>query len=157
MIAIGRATPPTALAVGRCALAAGVALAAISLRGAEVAPLSRLAVPVEGVRIAALRGTSVGAADDATVAKLFTSATGGLTIYQFDPDARYAYRYARLDRNTDGVVEGSRVHRGDLIGYVGTSGESSAAARHLHFAVVRLGAEKRWWQGEAVDPFLAFE
>jgi murein DD-endopeptidase MepM/ murein hydrolase activator NlpD len=156
------------------ALAAGIALAAIALLGADGAPLRRLAIPVEGVRaaelrdtfadgrpghrheaidIAAARGTPVRAADDGTVAKLFTSVPGGLTIYQFDPDERFAYYYAHLDRYAEGLREGMRVRRGDLIGYVGTSGNAPADAPHLHFAVFRLGPEKQWWKGEAVDPF----
>jgi len=156
------------------ALAAGIALAAIALLGADGAPLRRLAIPVEGIRaadlrdtfadgrpghrheaidIAAARGTPVRAADDGTVAKLFTSVPGGLTVYQFDPDERFAYYYAHLDRYAEGLREGMRLRRGDLIGYVGTSGNAPADAPHLHFAVFRLGPEKHWWKGEAVDPF----
>jgi len=171
------ATTASRLALRRFAVAAGIALGAIGLLGADVAPLRRLAVPVEGVRaadlrdtfgdgrpghrheaidIAAPRGTAVLAADDGTVVKLFTSVPGGLTIYQFDPDSRYAYYYAHLDRYADGVVEGMKVRRGDVIGYVGTTGNAPPDAPHLHFAVFRLGAERRWWQGEAIDPIQAF-
>jgi len=171
------ATTTSRLALRRFAVAAGVALGAIGLLGADVAPLRRLAVPVEGVRaadlrdtfadgrpghrheaidIAAPRGTAVLAADDGTVVKLFTSVPGGLTIYQFDPDSRYAYYYAHLDRYADGIVEGMKVRRGDVIGYVGTTGNAPPDAPHLHFAVFRLGAERRWWQGEAIDPIQAF-
>jgi len=171
------ATTTSRLALRRFAVAAGIALGAIGLLGADVAPLRRLAVPVEGVRaadlrdtfadgrpghrheaidIAAPRGTAVLAADDGTVVKLFTSVPGGLTIYQFDPDSRYAYYYAHLDRYADGVVEGMKVRRGDVIGYVGTTGNAPPDAPHLHFAVFRLGAERRWWQGEAIDPIQAF-
>ncbi|MBV9892211.1 MAG: M23 family metallopeptidase, partial [Rhizobacter sp.] len=171
------ATQPTSLALWRFALAAAIALAAIGLLGTEVAPLRRLALPVEGVRIAELRdaaapgaghrrdaidiaaprGTAVVAVDDGTVAKLLTSAAGERTIYQLDPGARYAYHYAHLDRYADGVVEGGRVRRGDVIGYVGTSGTARDDAPHLHFAVVRLGADKRRPEGEAVDPIDAFD
>lgn len=155
-------------------LAAGIALAAIALLGADGAPLRRLAIPVEGVRAAALRdtfaegrpghpheaidiaaprGARVLAADDGTLVKLFTSVAGGLAIYQFDPDERFAYCYARLDRYADGLREGMRLHRGDFIGYVGTTGNTPPDAAHLHFAVFRLGRERQWWKGEAVDPF----
>lgn len=172
MAAPGAKTP--AAAVRGFAIAAGVALAAIALLGADGAPLRRLAIPVEGVRpgdlhntfhegraghrheaidIAAPRGTRVLAADDGTLVKLFNSVPGGLTIYQFDPDERFAYYYAHLDRYADGMHEGKRLRRGDVIGYVGTSGNAAADAPHLHFAVFRLGRDKRWWQGEPVDPF----
>jgi murein DD-endopeptidase MepM/ murein hydrolase activator NlpD len=157
-------------------LAAGIALAAIALLGADGAPLRRLAIPVEGVRAAdvrntfdegrpghrheaidipAPRGARVLAADDGVVAKLFESVPGGLTVYQFDPDQRFAYHYAHLDRYAEGLREGMHLRRGELIGYVGTTGNAPPDAPHLHFAVFRLGAEKHWWQGVAVDPFVA--
>ena len=160
------------------AVAAGIALAAIGLLGADAVPLRRLAIPVEGVRAADLRntfdegrpghrheaidipaprGTRVLAVDNGTVAKLFTSVPGGLTIYQFDPDQRFAYYYAHLDRYADGVSEGMRVRRGDVIGYVGTTGNAARDAPHLHFAVFRLGPEKQWWKGAAIDPFDALQ
>ena len=46
-----------------------------------------------------------------------------------------------------------QLQRGDLIGYVGTSGNARADAPHLHFAVFRLGPERQWWKGEAINPF----
>ena len=95
------------------------------------------------------------AADDGRVVKLFASRPGGLTIYQFDPPSRFAYYYAHLDRYAEGLREGMQLHRGEVIGYVGSTGNASAAAPHLHFAVFRLGAERQWWRGEAIDPFPA--
>jgi murein DD-endopeptidase MepM/ murein hydrolase activator NlpD len=61
--------------------------------------------------------------------------------------------HAHLGRHADGVREGSALRRGDLIGYVGTSGNARADAPHLHFAVFRLGPERQWWKGEAINPF----
>ena len=49
---------------------------------------------------------------------------GGLTVYQFDPSGRLAYYYAHLDRYADGLQEGKPLRRGDLIGYVGTTGNA---------------------------------
>jgi murein DD-endopeptidase MepM/ murein hydrolase activator NlpD len=107
----------------------------------------------EAIDIAAPRGARVLAADDGKVVKLFSSIAGGLTVYQFDPESRFAYYYAHLDRYADGVREGMRLTRGDLIGYVGTTGNAAANAPHLHFAVFRLGPERQWWKGEAINPF----
>ena len=107
----------------------------------------------EAIDIAAKTGTPVLAADDGRIAKLFVSKPGGITIYQFDPGGRLAYYYAHLDRYAPGLVEGQVVHRGDVIGYVGATGNASAEAPHLHFAVFRLGPEKRWWKGEPLNPF----
>ena len=109
----------------------------------------------EAIDIMAPMGTPVVAVDDGRIAKLFTSKAGGLTIYQFDPQSRLAYYYAHLQRYADTLREGKDVKRGDLIGYVGVSGNSAANAPHLHFAVFKLGTPPKWWQGEAVNPYPA--
>src|SRR5690606_31973409 len=93
------------------------------------------------------------AAGDGTVAKLFNSVAGGLTIYQFDPDATFAYYYAHLDAFAPGLREGAALKRGDLLGYVGVTGNAAADAPHLHFEILRLGPDKKWWEGEAVNPY----
>lgn len=108
----------------------------------------------EAIDILAPRGTKVFAADDGTVAKLFTSKPGGLTVYQFDPQGRLAYYYAHLARYAEGLKEGMTLRRGDLVGYVGTSGNAGNTP-HLHFAVFRLGPERRWWEGDPVNPYPA--
>ena len=111
--------------------------------------------PHEAIDIAAPRGTRVYAVDDGKVAKLFTSVPGGLTIYHFDPQQKLAYYYAHLDRYAEGLREGASVHRCDLLGYVGTTGNAPANAPHLHFAVFRLGPERRWWEGTPLNPYAA--
>ena len=93
------------------------------------------------------------AVDDGKVVKLFTSKPGGLTVYQFDPGREVAYYYAHLDRYATGLAEGMDLKRGDLIGYVGSTGNANPATPHLHFAIFVLGPEKRWWQGTAVNPY----
>jgi murein DD-endopeptidase MepM/ murein hydrolase activator NlpD len=107
----------------------------------------------DALDILAPRGSNIIAADDGTVIKLFTSAAGGLTVYQFDPDQRYCYYYAHLDAYAMGLHEGQMLKRGDLIGYVGTTGNAPKDTPHLHFAVIRLDPDKRWWSGTAIDPY----
>jgi peptidoglycan LD-endopeptidase LytH len=107
--------------------------------------------------IMAPRGTPVVAVQDGVVAKLFSSATGGLTVYQFDPEGRYTFYYAHLDGYASGLSEGQQVRQGDTLGYVGTTGNAPKSAPHLHFAIERLGPEKRWWEGTPVDPFLVLK
>jgi murein DD-endopeptidase MepM/ murein hydrolase activator NlpD len=109
----------------------------------------------EAIDIMAPTGTPVIATDDGIVKKLFTSKPGGLTIYQFDPDQRFCYYYAHLDRYAPGLHEGQSVKRGDVIGYVGTSGNAPKNAPHLHFALIRLDKERRWWKGTYVNPYPA--
>jgi murein DD-endopeptidase MepM/ murein hydrolase activator NlpD len=107
----------------------------------------------EALDILAPRNTPVLAVEDGRVAKLFFSKPGGLTVYQFDPTSTYAYYYAHLERYADGLKDGDRVERGQVIGYVGTSGNAPPDTPHLHFAIFKLTNEKRWWEGTAIDPY----
>lgn len=116
---------------------------------------SRGTHPHEAIDILAPRGTPVVAVDDGTIVKLFNSKPGGITVYEFDPDGRLSYYYAHLDRYAEGLHEGMQVKRGDLLGYVGSTGNADARTPHLHFAVFKLGPEKRWWEGTPVNPYAA--
>ena len=107
----------------------------------------------EALDILAPRNTPVVAVEDGTVAKLFNSKAGGLTVYQFDPSQEYSYYYAHLERYADGLKEGDRIHRGQVLGFVGTSGNAPKDTPHLHFAVYRLTSEKHWWEGTPIDPY----
>ena len=107
----------------------------------------------EALDIMAPRGTPVLAVDDGVVAKLFRSVAGGITVYQFDPAERFAYYYAHLDGYRDGLKEGEAVKRGEVIGYVGSTGNARANAPHLHFTIFRLADDKKWWKGKAVNPY----
>ena len=103
--------------------------------------------------ILAPRGTRVLAVDDGRVVKLFDSARGGLTVYQFDPTGTFCYYYAHLDGYAPGLAAGDSVSRGSLVGFVGTTGNAPRNAPHLHFTVFKLGPEKRWWEGTPINPF----
>jgi murein DD-endopeptidase MepM/ murein hydrolase activator NlpD len=107
----------------------------------------------EALDILAPRDTPVLAVDDGTIAKLFLSKPGGITIYQFDPTSTYAYYYAHLSRYAEGLEEHAAVARGQVIGYVGTTGNAPPETPHLHFAIFQLTEQKRWWQGTAIDPY----
>ena len=107
----------------------------------------------EALDILAARGTPVLAADDGKIEKLFLSKPGGNTIYHFDKSRRFAYYYAHLDRYADGLHEHQKVHRGDVIGYVGSTGNASETNPHLHFGIFLLTPERQWWKGTAVDPY----
>lgn len=107
----------------------------------------------EAIDIVAARGTPVRAAVSGTVRKLFLSKPGGNTIYEFDEASEFSYYYAHLDRYADGVHEGMRVERGDIIGYVGSTGNADSRTPHLHFAVFELGPKREWWKGTPIDPY----
>jgi peptidoglycan LD-endopeptidase LytH len=107
----------------------------------------------EATDILAPRGTPVLAVDDGEIEKLFSSKPGGLTVYQFDSTGLHCYYYAHLDRYADGLREGMTVRRGDIIGYVGTTGNAPPDTPHLHFGIFKLGPEKRWWEGTPINPY----
>jgi murein DD-endopeptidase MepM/ murein hydrolase activator NlpD len=106
----------------------------------------------EALDIMAPRGTEVLAAAAGSVVKLFLSKPGGLTVYQFDDSRSWCYYYAHLDHYAAGLKEGMLLRKGEVLGYVGSTGDASPDAPHLHFAVFELGPEKHWWQGTAIDP-----
>ncbi len=107
----------------------------------------------EAIDILAPRNTPVKAVDDGSIARLFYSKQGGITIYQFDPSERYCYYYAHLERYADGLKEGERIKKGQVIGFVGVSGNAPKNTPHLHFAVFQLTAAKHWWEGTPLDPY----
>jgi murein DD-endopeptidase MepM/ murein hydrolase activator NlpD len=112
--------------------------------------------PHEAVDILAPRNTPIHAVSDGTIAKLFFSKAGGITIYQFDPSGEFCYYYAHLERYADTLREGLAVKQGDVIGYVGTSGNAPPGTPHLHFAVFKLADGQHWWEGQALDPYEVF-
>jgi len=95
----------------------------------------------------------VRAAAEGNVVKLFQSKAGGLTVYQFDDTQNWCFYYAHLDHYAKGLKEGTLLRKGDVLGYVGTTGDAPPNAPHLHFTIFKLGPEKRWWQGTAIDPY----
>ena len=109
--------------------------------------------PHEAIDIMEPRGTPVRAVVSGIVRKLFLSKPGGNTIYQFDEMEVYCYYYAHLDGYAEGLREGMWVERGDVIGFVGSTGNADSRAPHLHFAIFELGPEKLWWKGKAIDPY----
>lgn len=117
---------------------------------------ARAGHPHEAVDMLAPRNTPVHAVEDGTVAKLFVSKAGGNTIYEFDETDQFAYYYAHLERYAIGLREGDSIKKGQVIGYVGTSGNAPKNTPHLHFAVFELGPERQWWKGKAIDPYPLF-
>jgi len=107
----------------------------------------------DAIDILAPAGTPVLAVADGSVEKLFDSERGGLTVYQFEPSGRYAYYYAHLQRYADGLAEKQPIRRGQVLGYVGSTGNADPGAPHLHFEIHRLGPEKQWWKGESLNPY----
>jgi peptidoglycan LD-endopeptidase LytH len=136
---------------------------------------ARLMIPVAGVRpdqlvdtftqsrsegrthdaidIMAPADTPVLAAADGQIIKLFNSERGGTTIYQLSADQKLIFYYAHLARYADGLTEGKQVHQGDVIAYVGDTGNAGPGNYHLHFSIAIVSDPKRYWEGTNINPY----
>ena len=106
-----------------------------------------------GIDIVAPAGARVVAAGAGTVEKLFASELGGTTLYVRSADGGWVHYYAHLAGYAPGVREGLKVRAGDLLGFVGDTGDAGAGNYHLHFGLQRMAPGQRWWQGEDVNPY----
>ena len=108
----------------------------------------------EAIDIMADAGTPVIAAAPGTVERLFKSDAGGNTIYVRSNDGKTIYYYAHLQEYAQGLREGQKIRRGQRIGAVGSSGNASPEAPHLHFAVMRTTPDAEWWEpSTALNPY----
>ena len=86
----------------------------------------------EGIDIFAPRGTPVVAVVSG-IAQPSSNGLGGTVVWLHEPDARRTFYYAHLDRQA--FTEPRRVVAGDVIGFVGNTGNARTTAPHLHFGV----------------------
>lgn len=171
----GRPRARLALLAAVLALAASPASAQLALAARAAAPAPALLIPVAGVTaeqlhdsylagreggrvhqaidIHAPRGTPVLAAADGTILKLHSGSRGGIAVYQLGADGRTRYYYAHLEAYAEGLEEGAMVHRGDVVGYVGDTGNAAPGDFHLHFSIAVLDDAHRWWEGANLNPY----
>jgi murein DD-endopeptidase MepM/ murein hydrolase activator NlpD len=97
--------------------------------------------PHHGVDYAASTGTPVRAVGDAVVRRAGWAGGYG-NLVELTHRRGYSTRYAHLHRFASGVRPGTRVKQGDIIGYVGSTGMSTAPHLHYEFHV----------DGRPVDP-----
>jgi len=107
----------------------------------------------DAIDIPAPLGTPVLAAADGEILKVFESDRGGTTIYQLSTDSRLVFYYAHLQRYAEGIVAGKFVHQGDVIAYVGDTGNAGAGNYHLHFSITAVADPKRYWEGVNINPY----
>jgi murein DD-endopeptidase MepM/ murein hydrolase activator NlpD len=107
------------------------------------------------IDIMAPEGTPVLAAADGVIRKLHTSDKGGVSLYEADSAGSYVYFYGHLQRYADEIYEGKAVRRGEVIGYVGDTGNAGSGNFHLHFGISKT-APGKWGGGEPINPFDLF-
>jgi peptidoglycan LD-endopeptidase LytH len=103
--------------------------------------------------IMAPKDTPVLAADDGTVLRLNQSERGGVMLYQSDPTGSYVLYYGHLSRYAEGVAEGNKLRRGEVIAYVGDTGNAGTGNFHLHFGISRMTSPGKWYGGEPINPY----
>ena len=100
----------------------------------------------EGTDVMAPAGTPVVAVEDGVVTRARPNRLGGNAI-RLTGASGHGYYYAHLAAYAPGVVAGLPVQAGQLLGWVGDTGDAKGGAPHLHFEVHRPGSD------EAVNPF----
>lgn len=101
----------------------------------------------EGIDIMAERGTKVYSATEGLVADLRNNNLGGKVIWIMGPAGSWHY-YAHLNGHKRGLNVGDYVRKGDLIGYVGNTGNARYTAPHLHYGIYLNGKGRG-----AVNPY----
>lgn len=107
----------------------------------------------DAIDIPAAAETPVIAAADGKILKLFHSDRGGTTIYQLSAGQDLVFYYAHLSHYADGLVEGNLVKQGEVIAYVGDTGNAGPGNYHLHFSIAAVTDPKRYWEGTNINPF----
>jgi murein DD-endopeptidase MepM/ murein hydrolase activator NlpD len=88
----------------------------------------------KGIDIFAPKGTEVVAVVDGVISFIGDQKLGGHCIWLTTENGASFY-YAHLDRWAAGLYEGMDVQAGDLIGYVGNTGNAKFTPSHLHFGI----------------------
>ena len=107
----------------------------------------------DAIDIPAAAETPVLAAADGKILKLFHSERGGTTVYQLSNNQELVFYYAHLSRYADGLAEGNLVKQGEVIAYVGDTGNAGAGNYHLHFSIATVSDPKRYWEGTNINPY----
>jgi len=107
----------------------------------------------DAIDIPAAAETPVLAAADGKILKLFNSERGGTTIYQLNTNGDLVFYYAHLSHYADGLAEGNTVKQGQVIAYVGDTGNAGAGNYHLHFSIAAVSDPKRYWEGTNINPY----
>lgn len=101
----------------------------------------------EGIDIMAPRGTKVLSATEGLIADLRNNNLGGKVIWILGPGGTWHY-YAHLDGHKRGLSVGDYVKKGQVIGYIGNSGNARHTAPHLHYGLYLQGKGRG-----AVNPY----
>ena len=107
------------------------------------------------IDIGAPRGTPIVATTDGEILRVVRERRGGKAIYQKDSTGQYLLFYCHLSKYAEGLSSGKRVRKGEVIGYVGSTGHVIGGP-HLHFSITRVPEDANFRRGLAINPYLLF-
>ena len=108
------------------------------------------------IDIGAPRGTPILATTDGEIVRTAKEKRGGNSIYQKDATGQYLLFYCHLSRYAADLVPGRKVKKGEVIGYVGSTGHVIGGP-HLHFSITRVPQDvDDFRKGLAINPYLIF-
>ena len=113
--------------------------------GTRMHPVKQEMVFCNGIEIPAPEGTPVLAADKGTIAEIGDNETDG-NYFILNHGGGIQTFYSKLFGFAEGLAERDTVQQGDVIGYVGSTGE--ATSPFLHFSLII--------DGEYIDPTIVF-
>lgn len=108
------------------------------------------------IDIGAPKGTPILATTDGEITRISKERRGGNAIYQKDSTGRYLLFYCHLSRYAEDLEVGKQVKKGEVIGYVGSTGHVIGGS-HLHFSITRVPDDgDSFKKGLAINPYLLF-
>lgn len=109
----------------------------------------------QGIDIFARQGAPVRATAGGTIVGRHLVGKGGIALWQLDESGKFVYYYAHLNGFASDLKKGMKVQQGQIIGYVGTTGNAEKTPPHLHFQIQHVVPGQPWWRGPAVNPYNA--
>jgi murein DD-endopeptidase MepM/ murein hydrolase activator NlpD len=109
----------------------------------------------KGIDIFAPQGAPVRATAAGTIVGRHLVGKGGIALWQLDASGKFVYYYAHLNGFASDLKKGMKVSQGQIIGYVGTTGNAEKTSPHLHFQIQHVVPGQPWWRGPAVNPYNA--
>lgn len=106
----------------------------------------------KAIDMMAEKGTPVVAAVDGVIKRMAWQYLAGRHFYLMTHDQKYVMLYAHLSGYAKGLKEGQIVQKGQILGYVGDTGNAKGHP-HLHLAIYEILDMSKWWKGRPLNPY----
>jgi murein DD-endopeptidase MepM/ murein hydrolase activator NlpD len=123
----------------------------------RVHPISGVWKQHKGVDFAAPMGTPIRASGDGVIDFIGASTGGYGNMVVLKHWANYSTAYGHMSRFASGLRRGQKVHQGDVIGYVGSTGWSTGPHLHYEFRVANEARDPMTVKAVAQAPLTSGE